>query len=96
MNYYKKEKNVVKTSEYYGLSKCVVRDILRKNNIKDTDCKRKVKCITTDKVFNSIAEAGRYYSINGSSISHCLKGRYEYAGKLNDIPLQWEYVNVKN
>lgn len=50
-----------------------------------------VRCITTDKIFNTIREAGRYYNISSSHIAECCKGKRKTCGKYNNIPLIWEY-----
>jgi group I intron endonuclease len=50
-----------------------------------------VRCITTNKIFNTIREAGRYYNISSSHIAECCKGKRKTCGKYNNIPLTWEY-----
>ena len=53
---------------------------------------KKVYCITTDKVFNSIKEAAKFYNINCSNIQRCCSKNRNYCGKLEDgTPLKWEY-----
>ena len=54
---------------------------------------RKVICITTNKVFNSIKEAGKYYGLcEGSNIGAACKGKRRTVGKLSDgTPLKWMY-----
>ena len=53
---------------------------------------KKVICITTGKIFNSLREAGNYYNVARSSICDCCKGKREHAGKLNGVRLQWKYA----
>lgn len=54
---------------------------------------KKVKCITTDKVFNSAKEASIFYKCNNSHIIACCKGKRNYCGVLKDgIKLQWSYL----
>lgn len=56
---------------------------------------RKVKCITTNKLFNSIKEAEKFYNIplNNGNISRCCNGELKSAGTLKDgTKLIWEYV----
>ena len=48
---------------------------------------RKVRCVTTGKIFNCIKEAAEFYGIDRRSISSCCKGRYKTAGKM-----RWEYM----
>ena len=54
---------------------------------------RKIICITTNKLFNTIKEAGDFYNIKGySNIGKCCKGDYKTYGKLKDgTRLQWMY-----
>lgn len=54
---------------------------------------RKVICITTNKIFNSVKEAGEFYNIDRSGITKCCKGKLKTYGKLQDkIKLKWEYI----
>ena len=60
---------------------------------------RKVICLNTEKIFYSAMEAGKYYSVDNSSISKCCKKTKNSAGKdiLTGKPLQWmfyeDYIN---
>jgi hypothetical protein len=57
--------------------------------------KRKVKCITTGQIFESIGDAERYYNIKVGSgnISNCCSGKQKHAIILEDgTRLKWEYV----
>ena len=55
---------------------------------------RKVICITTGKIFNTIKEAGEYYNCDSSNIAKCCKGKRKFCGKLqDDTKLQWEHYN---
>ena len=52
---------------------------------------KKVICITTGKIFNSIKDASDYYKCN--NINACCKGRLKSAGKLSGwIKLQWKFL----
>ena len=53
--------------------------------------RRKVICITTGKIFNSVTEASNYYNVARNTISFCCKKKLKSAGKLNGIKLQWKY-----
>ena len=57
---------------------------------------KKVICVTTGEIFNSIKKAGNYYNVAKNTISFCCKGKYRHAGKLNGTPLQWKYVKDYN
>ena len=54
--------------------------------------KKKVICLNTGVIFNSLKEAGEYYGFSSSMISTCCKGKREHAGKdENGNFLKWEY-----
>jgi hypothetical protein len=56
--------------------------------------KKRVRCITTGKEFDSIKEAGDYYNIkHNEMITRCCKGKQEYTGKISRQKLQWEYID---
>jgi len=54
---------------------------------------KRVICITTDKVFNTIKEAVEYYNIKSPShIGGCCRRERNYCGKLDDgTRLEWQY-----
>lgn len=58
---------------------------------------RKIKCINTGEIFNSIKEASLKYSIDSSSITKCAKHKLNYCGKVKINgkieKLKWEYVS---
>jgi len=55
---------------------------------------KKVICITTGQIFDSLTEASKYYNIAQSNIMFCCKGKTNSCGKLNDgTRLQWKYYN---
>ena len=53
----------------------------------------KVICITTGEIFNSMTEASLYYKIDSSNINVCCKGKRNFTGKLNGVPLRWMYLS---
>ena len=55
---------------------------------------KKVKCITTGEIFDSIADAKRKYNVYSSGISDCCKGKQKSAGKhpVTGEKLIWKYV----
>ena len=56
--------------------------------------KRGVKCITTNKEFDSIGDAAIYYNTSKSGIIACCKGQFHHSGKLpNGTKLEWEYLD---
>ena len=59
---------------------------------------RKIKCITTDKEFNCIREAGEYYKLTDSQVRHitnCCRGKRNYSGKhpITGEKLVWKYID---
>ena len=42
--------------------------------------KKKIICLNTNQVFESLKAASAYYEISASSLSNCLKGHMELAG----------------
>lgn len=67
----------------------------KSKSILKKSCKS-VRCITTNKIFDSIKEATEYYSIrNKTGISDCVAGRLKSCGKhpITQEPLKWEYYN---
>ena len=40
-----------------------------------------------------MTEASLYYKIDSSNINVCCKGKRNFTGKLNGIPLQWMYLS---
>ena len=56
--------------------------------------KRKVICLTTGEIFDSIAAATAYYNLSRSSIKNNVTGRRKSAGKLADgTKLIWQYYD---
>lgn len=53
---------------------------------------KKVMCVTTNKIFNSIKQASEYYNIEKSSIIRCCQNKFKYAGILNREKLIWKYI----
>lgn len=77
--------------EYEKMSEEEIIQYLNENKHKSY---KKVICITTNKIFDSIANASRFYSINSSDISRCCRGKIHTSGKLSDnTPLKWMYYD---
>lgn len=79
---YKKGMSAEKISkELKTISRSVVADILRKNNIETrTGGSCKIFCVELDKTFNSMTEAAIYVGVTKSSISNCCNGRSKTSG----------------
>lgn len=60
---------------------------------------KKVLCIETQMIFNSLAEAAKYYNLaNSSSITNAIKGIRKSAGKHPETknPLHWKYLEEED
>ena len=56
---------------------------------------KKVICITTNEIFETITEGAKKYNCNRSHISSCCNGKYEYCGKhpITGEKLIWMYYD---
>ena len=84
-----KDKHLLWYDSYIKMSKKEIDDFVLNNTpIK----KRKVICITTNKLFDTIKKASKFYNIDNSSITKCCKYKQKTAGKLEDgTRLKWMY-----
>jgi len=72
-------------------------EVIRKNNIEGKWSKVKIKCITTDKEFESVRQASRFYKVDVGNISACCQGKNQSAGKIIldngiEFKLIWKYI----
>ena len=58
---------------------------------KNNPSAKKVICITTGKVFDTMKEASEFYNCGVSGICSCCKGNLKYSGKYNGEKLIWKY-----
>src|SRR5699024_3476437 len=57
---YNKNKTLKEIAEYYNLSRQTITRVLKSEGVKlNSKTKRKVKCITTNKIYDSISEASK-------------------------------------
>ena len=56
---------------------------------------RKVQCINTGEIFNTVKEATEWCNLKGKCIIHQIKGKQKTAGKhpVTKEPLQWKYID---
>ena len=86
-----KGKHLLWHDEYLKMSEKDVKDYLEW--CKDIRYK-KVICLTTNKIFDNLTEAGNYYNCNKGVIGQCCKGKNKSAGKLKDgTKLKWMYLS---
>jgi hypothetical protein len=87
-----KGKHYLWYDDYLKMSEEDINDYLNKTK---NSHKRKVICLTTDKTFETLKEAARFYNIASSSdILYCCKGKFKHAGRLEDGPrLRWMFYD---
>ena len=76
-------------SDYENMSEQEIKKYISHCKRKRPPNIKKVICITTGVIFDSIAEAEQKY--NAKSVSDCCSHKRNFAGKLNGVPLQWMY-----
>ncbi len=54
--------------------------------------KKRVVCLTTGEIFNSVSDAKRKYT-NSSTIGISCKKDFSYSGKLDNVPLVWQFYD---
>jgi len=56
---------------------------------------KKVICITTGEIFNSLKDASEKYKISSGHMSHCCSGERRSSGKhpITNEPLKWQYYD---
>lgn len=54
--------------------------------------KKKIRCVTTGKEFDSVNDAANYYNISAKALSGALTGRAASSGKIDGMKLYWEYL----
>jgi len=54
---------------------------------------KRIICLTTQEIFDSINEAAAYGKVDNSNLSHYLKGEWDTCGELNGIKLTWEFLD---
>lgn len=95
---YKHGKSTYYIANKYNVSNVTVSNILKKNGIKiqsyNQRLDKKVKCTTSGKIFNSVAEASKYYNVARSSIRKSCNDNTKSAGKHPNTKekLYWEFI----
>lgn len=86
-------------SDYKNSTECEIQEYIKeaKTNRQGENKVKKVICVTTNVIFNSITEASKYYNINRGAISQCCCGKSKYVrykGNLIDKnKLYWSYYD---
>ena len=63
---------------------------------KDHGKAKSIICITTKKIFFTVAEGVKTYNVPSSNICKCCKGKRKSAGECNGQKLVWKYLNWKH
>lgn len=74
-----------------GLHTEEVKEKLRK--IQTDKLGKKVICVTTDMVFDSVSEGARYYNISSSTVSGCCMSKGVSTVRVDSVKLQWLYYD---
>lgn len=94
LEHYKNGLTGAEIGRMYGLTTEVICDLLRKCNVKSRGSTKRVECITTGKIFNSMKEAAAYYNLpNNSSIGTVCNGKRNFTGKYKGEKLRWRWVD---
>lgn len=90
---YKAGKSSNSISKKYGVHIKTVTNIARRHGVyKNRDRHKRVKCINTGKIYDSIADASRDLGIPATSISNYLNGKKKYAGKIEGVIFNFELL----
>ena len=55
--------------------------------------KKKILCITTNEIFDSISDAAKKYNLSVQNISRACQGKNRYCGKYNEQKLYWSLID---
>lgn len=89
-------------ADKYKIGKCTVRDVIKgktwKNNeiqsIEINTNKKRILCIETQKIYDSITEASKDIKRDQSALSKCLNGQTKSCGKDNNgNKLHWQFIS---
>lgn len=69
------------------------KDNISRGTIEGVRPRRKIYCITTDTIFDSLKDAGEKYGVQPATISKCCKGKLKHAGRLGGVKLEWRYAD---
>ena len=64
---------------------------IKRGTVEGLRARRRILCETTGREFESIIEGAKYYGIQPSTISKCLKGKLKVGGSFNGVKLVWRY-----
>lgn len=82
-------------NDYIKMSKPEIEEAIRIANCKGKHSGKRVECITTGEVFDTMLEASAKYCANYSNIGSCCNGKRQHAGKdpKTGEKLSWRFVS---
>nr|DAG96521.1 MAG TPA: restriction enzyme [Herelleviridae sp.] len=90
---YQKEKNITEVAKAFNISRQTITRILEREDIKIQSKGKRVRCINTGELFNSITEASKHVGVSYKALSKCMiKGKGYSCGKKGNDRLYWEYA----
>ena len=91
---YNKKYRIKDISRKYNVCDKTISNILNNSGISIRKYgKRKVRCVTTEEVFESVTEAENKYNISSGNIAKVCRGNRSTTGVYNGQYLEWEYVD---
>lgn len=92
-SYIELKMTVTEIGEKYNVSRTLIANILKRNGIEIKDNGKRVMCLNTGEIFNSVTDAKKW-AIQGSKIGACCRNERNSAGRhpVTNEPLKWEYV----
>lgn len=90
-----KEKRFLWYDDYLKMTDQEIIDYINSTKNKH---KRRVICLTTNRIFETLKDAAKFYNISSSSdILYCCKEKLKHAGRLeNGTRLKWSYLDVES
>ena len=64
-----------------------LRWVSKGQNVANSDNKKRVRCVETGQIFESLTEASRIMNVKQGNLSYCLSGKYKTCGGFH-----WEFV----
>lgn len=83
-------KHLLWYKEYLNMSPEEINEYVKNNKSN----KKKVMCIETNEIFNSIAEASQITQVNCKAIIDCCKNKKEYYKTKDGVIMHWIYYNT--
>lgn len=90
---YKSGKSLAQVGKEFGLDYGTIVNILERHNVKSRGMGKRVMCKNNGKIFKSTQEAADWCGLKTrSKIGMVCNGQRKHAGKMNGVPLSWEWM----